>query len=68
MLLPWLLILPCCPVQGGEGEPEPAPEGTRSSNATQGQLTCSIRDQWRSFKSPVESLGSQGMTLPAPQL
>ncbi|XP_043388874.1 afadin- and alpha-actinin-binding protein isoform X1 [Chelonia mydas] len=47
--------------QGGEGEPEPAPEGTRSSNATQGQLTCSIRDQWRSFKSPVESLGSQAV-------
>ncbi|XP_073174751.1 afadin- and alpha-actinin-binding protein-like isoform X2 [Lepidochelys kempii] len=62
VLLPWPLIPPRCPVQGGEGEPEPAPEGTRSSNATQGQLTCSIRDQWRSFKSPVESLGSQVAT------
>ncbi|XP_038234804.1 afadin- and alpha-actinin-binding protein-like isoform X2 [Dermochelys coriacea] len=45
--------------QGGEGEP--APEGTRSSNAMQEQLTRGIRDQWCSFKSHVESLGSQAV-------
>ncbi|KAM9115085.1 afadin- and alpha-actinin-binding protein-like [Pangshura tecta] len=42
--------------QGGEGEP--APEGTRSSVATQELLTRSIQDQWRSH---VESLGSQAV-------
>ncbi|XP_065431799.1 afadin- and alpha-actinin-binding protein isoform X2 [Chrysemys picta bellii] len=48
--------------QGGGGEP--APEGTRSSDAMWEQLTRSVQDQGRSFKSHVESLGSQGMTPP----
>ncbi|XP_044851725.1 afadin- and alpha-actinin-binding protein-like [Mauremys mutica] len=42
--------------QGGAGEP--APEGTRSSDATREQLTRSIQNQWRSH---VESLGSQAV-------
>nr|XP_032636267.1 afadin- and alpha-actinin-binding protein-like isoform X2 [Chelonoidis abingdonii] len=42
--------------QGGEGEP--APEGTRSSDATREQLTRSIQDQWCSH---VESLGCQAV-------
>nr|XP_023967688.2 afadin- and alpha-actinin-binding protein [Chrysemys picta bellii] len=45
--------------QGGGGEP--APEGTRLSDAMWEQLTRSVQDQGRSFKGHVESLGSQAV-------